>query len=195
MARPLLLTYSPAILFLIAACASGASNDMAAAGDMIQDRGSAAVGAVTAATTTGATAYVSNAAMSDAYEIQSSQLALQRSQSDAVKAFAQQMIAAHTATTNELKPLAQSAGITPPAALDGRRMSMLQNLQSASADDFDDRYIDQQTAAHEEALTLHQTYASNGDNEQLKAFAARTAPAVQQHLEHVKQLDQSRADD
>lgn len=195
MTRPLFLTCSPAVMLLVAACASGASNDIAAAGDMIQDRSSAVAGTQSASTTTGAASYVSNAAVSDGYEVQSSQLALQRSQSDVVKAFAQQMIAAHTATTSELKPIAQAVGITPPATLDNRRMSMLQNLQNASADDFDDRYIDQQTAAHEEAMALHQAYASSGENEQLKAFAAKTAPAVQQHLEHVRQLDKSRAND
>lgn len=136
-------------------------------------------------------AYVSNAAMSDAYEIQSSQLALQRASSPAVKTFAQQMIDGHTATTRELMSLAQTASLTPPPGLDERRAGMLQMLQSAGATDFDKQYVDQQTAAHQEALTLHRTYATQGQNSELKAFAAKTAPIVEQHLGHVRELDTS----
>jgi putative membrane protein len=187
------------LYFLVAAaCLAACSNmngDVAAAGDTAQDAASAAAGAISARTSTGASEFVNAAAISDAYEIKSSDMALQRSQSDAVKAFAQEMVTAHTATTNELKPLAQAAGVMPPADVDSRRRSMLENLQNASADDFDDRYIDQQTAAHNEALTLLRTYASEGDNAQLKAFAAKTAPAVERHLAMVKDLDKSAADD
>ncbi len=192
MPKFLVLTAAAACL---AACSSMNNDDVSAAGDAAQDTASAAVGAVTARTTTGTTDFVNAVAMSDAYEIQSSQLALQRSQSEEVKKFAQEMIRAHTATTNELKPLAEAAGATPAASLGDRHRSMMENLQNASADDFDDRYIDQQTAAHQEALTLLRTYADRGDNAQLKAFAAKTAPAVEQHLAHVKQLDASTADD
>jgi putative membrane protein len=178
----------------LAACSS-VPDDVAAAGDTAQDVGAAAVGAVTAPLSTGTPDYVAAAVISDMYEIQSSQLAVQRSQSPAVKQFAQQMVSDHTMTTNKLKPLAQQAGVQPPMALDARRAGLLENLQAASADDFDDRYIDQQTAAHTEALNLHRAYAERGDNAALKAFAAETAPAVEQHLQHVKALDQSNADD
>lgn len=188
------ITLSAAAAISLAAC-SNMGGETAAAGNMMQDTASAAQGAVAARMTTGVREYASMAAISDLYEVQSSQLALQRSQSNDVKAFAQEMVAAHTATSNELKPLAASAGVTPPASLDERRRSMMENLQSASTEDFDDRYIDQQTAAHTEALTLHRTYASNGDNPQLRAFAAKTAPAVEQHLMHVRRLDEGAADD
>jgi putative membrane protein len=194
-------TVSAAVLSL-AACTNmgggsmrdGPAREAAAVGDTLQDATGAAQGSVGARMATGASDYVGMAAMSDLYEVQSSQLALQRSQSDAVKAFAQEMISAHTATSNELKPIAMSAGLNPPAALDDRRRSMLENLQNASADDFDDRYIDQQTAAHTEALALHRSYSGRGDNPQLKAFAAKTAPAVEQHLMHVRGLDKGNAD-
>lgn len=186
------LLCAPAVLALVCACSTDdMSSGAMAVGDRMQDTGSAVAGLATAATTTGNSGYVNNAAAGDMYEIKSSQMAIQRSQNDAVKMFAREMIAAHTATTAELKPIAQMAGITPPMELDARRASMLENLQSASAENFDSRYIDQQTAAHEEALTLHRTYADGGDHAQLKAFASKTAPAVEQHLTHVRGLDRA----
>jgi putative membrane protein len=105
-----------------------------------------------------------------------------------VKAFGKMMVHDHTATTAAMKPLASAAGQTPPAGLDQRRQGLLDNLKSAPAADFDKTYIDQQVAAHQEALTLHQGYADNGDDAGLKAFAGKTAPKVQTHLDRAKSL-------
>lgn len=143
----------------------------------------------------GVTNFVQKAALSDMYEIESSRIALERSQVQAVKDFAQMMIDAHTATTSELMPLASAAMIAPPTALDNDHMGKLDELRKASVADFDDKYIDQQTDAHENALNLLNDFAQNGKDAGLQAFAAKTAPAVQAHLDQVKALDKSPADD
>ena len=136
-------------------------------------------------------AYVANAAMSDMYERESSQLAVSAGKSDKVKAFARQMIADHTATTAEVKKIVSDGnlGITPPAQLDSRRQGLLDALKKAAPADFDRIYVQQQTVAHREALALHRGFADAGDNTPLKAFAAKTAPKVQMHLEMVEKID------
>jgi putative membrane protein len=58
---------------------------------------------------------------------------------------------------------------------------MIDNLTGASAKGFDDRYLDQQTMAHHEALLAFNGYAKGGDNADLKAFAAETAPKLEHH--------------
>jgi putative membrane protein len=82
-----------------------------------------------------------------------------------------------------------------PTALDNDHSAKLDELRNASLQDFDDKYIDQQTAAHSAALDLHKDYANNGKDAALQAFAAKTAPAVDAHLVAVKALDKSPADD
>ncbi|MDB5662408.1 MAG: hypothetical protein JWM38_744 [Sphingomonas bacterium] len=161
-----------------------------------QDAAGAAVGLGSAAAANTADAYVPNAAIGDMYEIESSRLAVEKSQSAGVKAFAQQMITDHTATTAKLKETLASANlaITPPTALDARRQGMIDNLKAASAADFDKTYLDQQTAAHREAVTLHSGYAEDGENPALKQLAAATTPKIQHHLEMVQKLDQGGAD-
>jgi len=149
----------------------------------------------TAGVDQGVTDFVQKAALSDMFEIESSKLALERSQVQAVKDFAQKMIDAHTATSNELKSLASAAMVTPPPALDNDHSGKLDALRNASAEDFDDIYIDQQTAAHENALNLMRDFASNGKDAGLQAFAQKTAPAIEMHLTEVKALDDSDADD
>ncbi|MFX8891312.1 DUF4142 domain-containing protein, partial [Acinetobacter baumannii] len=54
--------------------------------------------------------------------------------------------------------------------------------------DFDRTYMDQQVAAHGEAETLMKGFAEHGDNADLKAFAAKVAPAVQTHLDRARSL-------
>ena len=135
-------------------------------------------------------AYVANAAMSDMYERESSKLAVSAGQSAAVKAFARQMITDHTATTAEVKKIVSdgSLGITPPAQLDSRRQGLVDDLKKATGGDFDRMYIQQQVAAHREALAVHRGFSDAGTNAPLKAFAMKTAPKVQMHLEMVEKL-------
>lgn len=139
--------------------------------------------------------FVEKVALSDMYEIEASKIALERSKVQPVKDYAQMMIDAHTATTAELTPLAASAMVTPPSALDNDHMAKLDDLRKASVEDFDDKYIDQQTDAHENALNLLKDFAMNGKDAGLQAFASKTAPAVDAHLQQVKALDKSPADD
>jgi len=155
-----------------------------------QDAMSGPVGATSAATLgshdTGA--FANNAGQGDMYEIQAARMAEQKGQNADVKAFAKMMVRDHTALDNEMKPLIVKAGKTPPADLDQRRKGLLDNLKAANGADFDKTYIDQQVAAHEEALTLMQGYAENGDDAGLKAAAAKAAPKVQAHLDRAKAL-------
>ena len=60
--------------------------------------------------------------------------------------------------------------------------SKLDDLNKADAKDFDKKYADGQVDAHQAALNLLQRYAQDGDTPAIKAFAAATAPKVQEHL-------------
>ena len=152
-----------------------------------QDATSAAVGQTSAATmgAMSTDAFVTNAAMSDMYEIEAGKIAQTKGQTAAVKDFGKMMVTEHTAMPNAMKPLIMAAGKTAPAGLDERRKGLIDNLNAATAADFDKVYLDQQEAAHKEALTLMKGYADHGDDAGLKAGAAKAAPKVQEHLDHV----------
>jgi putative membrane protein len=167
--------------------------------NIAQDVAGAATGVATGATGALDTeAFVKDAAIGGLYEIESSKLALKRALNPDVKAAAQMIIDDHSAADAQLKALV-AAGKAPgplPAALDERRKGMLDNLTGAAAKDFDDRYLDQQTMAHHEALLAFNGYAKAGDNADVKAFAAQTAPKLEHHAQMVTKLDRStNADD
>jgi putative membrane protein len=176
--------------------AADADNAAGAVVDKAQDSAGAMIGGATAPMVNTVDAYVAGAAIGDMYEIASSKLALEKSKSAEVRKFAQQMVTDHEATTAKLKAALTEAklSITPPAKLDTRRQGMIDNLKAANAADFDTVYLDQQTAAHQEALTLQQSYAEDGENPVLKKLAGETVPKIQHHFEMVKQLDTKGAD-
>lgn len=141
------------------------------------------------ATPTNAAAYVPTAAASDLFEIQSSQVALQRSQNADVRRFAQMMIDHHTRTTQQLTAAARAAGMTPPTPqLTPMQRDMIAQLQTQSGAAFDRTYLTQQVQAHEMALALHGTYAARGDRPALRTAAAAAAPIVRQHLEEARRM-------
>ena len=82
------------------------------------------------------TLFATAAARDDIYEITSLELALERAASEEVRTFAQAMIDAHTATTEQLTPIATELGVRPPtetmaaAQLNIARLETLEALRS-----------------------------------------------------------------
>jgi putative membrane protein len=87
---------------------------------------------------------VREAAISDMFEIQSSQLAGQKSLDQQVKQFANDVTQDHR-TSNELKSAAQEAkNVQVPNALDQEHKEKLQQLQQANGRQFDQLYAQMQ---------------------------------------------------
>lgn len=135
--------------------------------------------------------FVTEAANSDMFEIQSSQLALQKSSDSATKDFANQMITDHGKTTAELKGLVNDGTVkaTLPTALDSSHQSMLDKLKSLNGNDFTKEYHSDQVKGHKDAVNLFQRYAKGGKNEALKTWAAKTLPTLQHHLDMANALN------
>lgn len=127
--------------------------------------------------------YVMAAGKSDLYEINSSQIAVQKSQNPAVKRYAQMLITHHQKTTAATMAAAKKAGLNPPPpALDAGATASISELRSASPADFDRIYLAQQVPAHQAALDLHKSYGAGGDQPALRTSAKTAVPIVQQHL-------------
>ena len=122
--------------------------------------------------------FVTLAAQSDMLEIQSSKLALQKSDSAKTKTFAQNMIDDHTKTSTELKGLVSSGKVKvdAPSALDKAHEAKLDKLTKLNGKDFTKEYDDMQVSAHKDAVSLFERYGKDGDNPDLKAFAGKTLP-------------------
>jgi putative membrane protein len=165
-----------------AAADSAASAAMNAAGDATASAAQASISA--AATAPSTPDFVNAAASTDMFEIQAARIAEKRSKNADVKAFAALMIHDHTQSTAALKAAIKASGqpLSLPTDLPGDKKAKIDELTSVAPADFDKTYIDSQIMAHQDALTVMQAYAANGDTPQLKDFATKIAPMVQMHL-------------
>ena len=146
--------------------------------------------AAPSAAATGGQDYATKAAASDLFEIQSSELAADKANSDDVKALARMLIADHNKSTADLKAAAAKA--EPPIevapALDAEGQSNMEALRAASEADFDRTWLTQQVAAHEKALAMVRTYAESGDVASLKEHASTVAGPIEKHLARAREL-------
>jgi len=135
--------------------------------------------------------YVAAAGQSDLFEINSSQIAVQKSPTPEVRRYAQMLIKHHQKTTAATIKAAGKAGMTPPPpALDPGATASINELQTAAPADFDRLYLAQQIPAHQAALDLHRGYASGGDQSALRASAKSAIPIVRQHLVAAQRMQQ-----
>jgi putative membrane protein len=135
---------------------------------------------------TAAPAFVAMAASSDMFEIESSRLALQRTQAPMLRMHAEMMIRDHTNTTAQLKAAATSAGLGVPMQMLPMHAALLDQLTQSS--NFDGTYRSQQITSHQQALALHTNYARRGDVPQLRGVAAAAVPVVRGHLDHIQRM-------
>jgi putative membrane protein len=134
--------------------------------------------------------FVQQVTLSDMFEIQSSQLAMDKVIDEPTKAFARQMVADHTKTSAELKGLIQNGAVKQPApaVLDSAHQKLLDKLKDLKGQELAKEYRDQQVSAHKDAVSLFERYAKGGDNAALKDWAAKTLPGLQHHLEMAQNL-------
>jgi putative membrane protein len=133
--------------------------------------------------------WVKTVASANFFEIESSKIALEKSSSEDVKKFAQQMIDDHTKAGEKLASVLKNEGTElPPRSLAPKHADAIELLKKAEGKDFDAAYVSLQHGAHMEAVSLFVTYAAKPDDPALGTFAKETLPTLEMHLEHVKML-------
>ena len=135
--------------------------------------------------------FAADVARGNMAEIALSRLALDHSQNDSVKQFAQKMIDDHTAAEAELQTIATSKNLTLPTTMDSKHQSAVDKLGARSATDFDREYMKTMVNDHEKMVGILQKEANSGTDTELKAFAAKTLPTVQSHLEMARSISSS----
>lgn len=134
--------------------------------------------------------FVRKASVANKFEIETSQLALEKSQNEDIKSFAQTMVDDHGKTGSKLEETLKSSNTEAQVAeeLDPAHQKLLTKLEKSSGANFDKQYIAVQTDAHKQAISLFTDYSKNGKDQALKQFASDTLPDLKEHLSEVKQL-------
>jgi putative membrane protein len=134
--------------------------------------------------------FVKRAAQSNLAEIKVSQLAESKAQSPEVKSFASRMVSDHTQANSELEQLAKAKNLKVPDDTDMMHKASMKMLQGKSGEAFDSAYMKQMDKDHKKVIDLFQS-ASNSSkvDPELRAFAAKMLPKLQDHHQIVAQVE------
>ena len=136
--------------------------------------------------------FIKKAATGGMAEVQLSKLA-QKSENAEVKSFADRMVRDHTAANEQLTTIAGSLGVELPKTLDSEHERIREKLQTLHGKAFDDQYVHAMVEDHNKAVKLFQQEERTGHNAELKQFAHKTLPTLEEHQKMVRQLSQKLA--
>lgn len=126
--------------------------------------------------------FVEKAALGGMAEVQLGQLAQQKAQSEQVQQFARRMVADHGKANEELKQVAGAKSVQLPTELDRSHRRDIDKLQKLSGADFDRAYMKHMVDDHKEDVSDFRKQAKSGKDPELKAFAEKTLPTLEEHL-------------
>lgn len=132
--------------------------------------------------------FVTKAASGGMFEVESSKLAVEKAKRDDVKSFAQKMVTDHGKANADLQSMAQKVGVKVPDKMEPKHQAQVEKLNKTGAESFDKAYLDAQIEAHKESVALFQNYAKSGDQPDLKQFAEKTLPTLQEHQRMAQDL-------
>ncbi len=132
--------------------------------------------------------FVVTAANDGMAEVDAGKMAQEKAVSKRVKAFADMMVTDHTKAGDELAAIAKTKNITLPAAPNADAQKMAADMGKMSGKDFDKDYVNNMVDGHEKAVKLFTDASKNLKDPDLKAFATKTLPTLQMHLDAIKAI-------
>jgi putative membrane protein len=134
-----------------------------------------------AKTPTTAQDFVRHAAQDGNAEVELGKMAVAQGSDPDVKQFGQKMVDDHSKANDELKNLASSKGIQAPAGVDPKSKATQDRLSKLSGAQFDRAYMQAMVGDHDHAILMFRSFSERGDDPQLKDWASKTLPTLQEH--------------
>jgi putative membrane protein len=121
-------------------------------------------------------------------EVQLAKLATERSASPEVKQLAQRLVQDHTKANQELQMIADKKDISVPKEVDDTHEDVVKLFSRLEGAQFDREFLNYQVMHHEKDTAGFAVQAKDGQDPELKAFAAKQLPVLQEHLQQVRAL-------
>ncbi len=119
-------------------------------------------------------------------EVELGKLATANASNDDVKKFGQRMVDDHGKANDELASILKQKGMNPPTALEGKEKATYDKLSKLSGPAFDKAYMSAMVKDHTEDVKEFENQSKSGKDPELKAFASKTLPTLQDHLKMAK---------
>ena len=135
--------------------------------------------------------FLENAIQGSYAEIEGSQLALEKTESEDVRKFAEMMIKDHGEMVKEASKLATEKGMTPPDGPSVMQTTEITALKALSGGAFDAMYVNRiGVASHEATVEMFEEASQQAQDPDVKAMAEKTLPKLREHLKMAEALDE-----
>ena len=132
--------------------------------------------------------FVMEAAEGGMAEVEMGKLAVDKASNAKVKDFGQRMVTDHGKANDELKSLAASKNITLPTAMNAKQQATKERLSKLSGATFDRAYMAAMVKDHQADAAAFHKQAMSGQDAEIKAWAAKTATMVDEHLKLAREV-------
>ena len=130
-----------------------------------------------------------NAAEGGHFEIQGARMAMAKAHDSRVREYARRLIDDHAKADQQLKPIARARGVTLPAEPSADQQAKLQSLRGLKGNEFDRRFVEVLgLEAHRATIEKFRNEISDGTDPQVKSFAQKVLPKLEQHLQIAQNL-------
>ena len=133
--------------------------------------------------------FIEKAFKDNKMEVELGQLAAERGSSEQVKKFGERMVKDHTKANEELMQIAQQKGVKLPE--DTKHSKEYGRLSKLSGAKFDEEYMKLMVKDHDKDVTEFQREAQRAKDPDVKSWAAKTLPVIQEHDAQARQLQAS----
>jgi putative membrane protein len=130
--------------------------------------------------------FVKHAAQGGMAEVSLGKLAADKATDPDVKQFAQRMVDDHSKANEELTNLATAKGMQPPPSPDAQQQALMDRLGKLSGPAFDRAYMQAMVGDHNHDVSEFRTFAQRGTDPDVKAWAAKTLPTLEEHQQLAK---------
>lgn len=132
--------------------------------------------------------FVKTAGESGMGEVKIATLGTQKASREDVKSLANMLVADHTKVNDELTGLAKAKGVELSQVIGADTSDNFKALEKETGADFDKAFLAQVKDDHEKSIATFEDAEKNSTDSEVKAWAAKTLPALKAHLEKVKEL-------
>lgn len=135
--------------------------------------------------------FVTKAAQSGKAEVMLGNLAESRASSQMVKDYGKMMVMDHQKANDELATLAaRRRYMTVATELPADMQKDYERISAKTGVEFDKAFMEQMVKDHEKVVKFFRKEAENGNDPEMKSWAAKMLPALEQHLQHAKDMHQ-----
>jgi putative membrane protein len=134
------------------------------------------------------TNFLVDAADGGMMEVQMGQVAAQKGNNAAVKAYGNMMVKDHTAANDKVKALAAQRNVTLPMAVSDAHQKDIDDLNKKTGRDFDKMYINEMVDDHDHDISMFEKAADKVNDTEVKAFINNTLPTLRMHRDSIKAI-------